>query len=277
MDNMDNLQKIVLLIDADNTQVSKIEAVIREISTHGRIVVKRAYGNWKKGMLKNWENELKRLAIKAEQQFDYVTGKNATDMALVIDTMDLLHKEVYDAFVIVASDNDYTPLAIKLHESGVYVFGVGEKKTPEAFRNACDEFIFLENLSTPAKAVKETPKRTKTKKKTRTTKESAAAEAENAAETELTAEPELENTGAETDFEEIHNLLRIASDKYQDDDGYVNVSSAGTFIKRAKPDFDSRTYGFVKLPQLIAAFPDKYEIKKYPGKGTVTIIAYKCL
>ena len=93
----------------------------------------------------------------------------------------------------------------------------------------------------------------------------------------LTAEPELENTGAETDFEEIHNLLRIASDKYQDDDGYVNVSSAGTFIKRAKPDFDSRTYGFVKLPQLIAAFPDKYEIKKYPGKGTVTIIAYKCL
>ena len=159
MDNMDNLQKIVLLIDADNTQVSKIEAVIREISTHGRIVVKRAYGNWKKGMLKNWENELKRLAIKAEQQFDYVTGKNATDMALVIDTMDLLHKEVYDAFVIVASDSDYTPLAIKLHESGVYVFGVGEKKTPEAFRNACDEFIFLENLSTPAKAVKETPKR----------------------------------------------------------------------------------------------------------------------
>ena len=145
MDNMDNLQKIVLLIDADNTQVSKIEAVIREISTHGRIVVKRAYGNWKKGMLKNWENELKRLAIKAEQQFDYVTGKNATDMALVIDTMDLLHKEVYDAFVIVASDSDYTPLAIKLHESGVYVFGVGEKKTPEAFRNACDEFIFLEN------------------------------------------------------------------------------------------------------------------------------------
>ncbi|MFR1365976.1 NYN domain-containing protein, partial [Lentihominibacter sp.] len=128
---MENLQSIVLLIDADNTQLSKMEEVIREISTHGRIVVKRAYGNWKKESLKNWENELKRLAIKAEQQFDYVTGKNATDMALVIDTVNLLHKGIYDAFVIVASDSDYTPLAINLHESGVYVMGVGEKKTPE--------------------------------------------------------------------------------------------------------------------------------------------------
>ena len=92
-----------------------------------------------------------------------------------------------------------------------------------------------------------------------------------------------EETGDESNedsmdgFEEIHNLLKVASDKYQDDDGYVNVSSAGTFIKRANPDFDSRTYGFLKLPQLIEAFPEKYEIKRYPGKGTVTIIAYKCI
>ena len=132
-----------MLIDADNTQLSKLEAVIQEISTYGRIVVKRAYGNWRKDSLKNWENELKRLAIKAQQQFDYVSGKNTTDMALVIDTLDLLHSDIYDAFVIVASDSDYTPLAIKLHESGVYVMGVGEKKTPEAFRNACDEFVIL--------------------------------------------------------------------------------------------------------------------------------------
>ncbi len=86
-----------------------------------------------------------------------------------------------------------------------------------------------------------------------------------------------ENEDSMDGFDEIHNLLKIASDKYQDDDGYVNVSSAGTFIKRAKPDFDSRTYGFLKLPQLLEAFPDKYEIKRYPGKGTVTIIGYKCL
>lgn len=247
---MDNLQKIVLVIDADNTQLAKLGAVVRDISTHGRIVVKRAYGNWRKETLKNWEEEIKRLAIKAEQQFDYVAGKNATDMALVIDTIDLLHKGIYDAFVIVASDSDYTPLAIKLHESGVYVIGVGEKKTPEAFRNACDEFVFLENLSGTV---------------------------ESAIIPESTLRIERDAMSSDASIEELHNLLKIASDTYQDDDGYVNVSSAGTFIKRTKPDFDCRTYGYVKLPLLLAAFPMKYHIKRYTGKGGVTIVAYKCL
>lgn len=251
---MRNLKKIALLIDADNTQWSKMEAVIREISTHGSINVKRAYGNWKKETLKNWESEIKRLAIKAEQQFDYVSGKNATDMALVIDAVDLLHKNLYDAFVLVASDSDYTPLAIKIRESGVYVIGVGEKKTPEAFRNACDEFVFLENLS---ETNKEQKKNWETVHETTNRKWETVYE-------------------EDSNMEEIHNLLRIASDKYQDADGYVNVSSAGTFIKRAKPDFDARTYGYVKLPQLVEDFPDKYEMKRYKGKGTVTIIAYRC-
>ena len=245
---MKNLKNIAMLIDADNTQLSKLESVIQEISTTGRIVVKRAYGNWRKGSLKNWENELKRLAIKAEQQFDYVAGKNATDMALVIDTLDLLHSGIYDAFVIVASDSDYTPLAIKLRESGVFVMGVGEKKTPEPFRNACDEFVYLENLS----------KDTDTQTAERNAQESA------------------EERRKAKELKEIHKLLRIAWDKYQDDDGYVNVSSAGQYIKRARPDFDARTYGYVKLPELIEAFPKRYSMKRYPGKGTVTIIAYKC-
>lgn len=246
---MEDLQKMVVLIDADNTQLTKIEAVMREISTYGRIVVKRAYGNWKKENLKNWEDEVKRLAIKAVQQFDYVTGKNATDMAMVIDAIDLLHTGTYDAFVIVASDSDYTPIAIRLHESGVYVIGVGEKKTPEAFRNSCDEFIYLENLSKDVE--KELP------------------EADNA---------DIEdNSSSNGSIEEIHSLLKIAFEKYQDDDGYVNVSSAGTFIKRTKPDFDLRSYGYYKLPDLLEAYKDKYEIKRYRGKGTVTIVAYKCL
>ncbi len=253
---MEDLKNIVVLIDADNTQLSKLEDVIREVSTHGRVVVKRAYGNWKKEYLKNWEEELKRLAIKAEQQFDYVTGKNATDIALVIDAVNLLHKGLYDAFVIVASDSDYTPLAINLHESGVYVIGVGAKITPESFRNSCDEFVFLENISGEIQEPEiksSSPKRD--------------------------SQPERvapKGTGDES-IEEIHNLLQIASDKYQDDEGYVNVSSAGQFIKRAKPDFDARTYGFIKLPGLLEAFPEKYEIKRYPGKGTVTIVAYKCI
>ena len=255
---MKNLEKIALLIDADNTQLSKLETVIQELSAYGRIVVKRAYGNWRKEALKNWEDELKRLAIKAEQQFDYVSGKNATDMALVIDTLDLLHKEIYDAFVIVASDSDYTPLAIRLHESGVYVMGVGEKKTPSAFRNACDEFVYLENLSKDNDI------------------QTVAVHKQNEP-TKRTAKENAEERRKAKELKGIHKLLRIAWDKYQDDDGYVNVSSAGQYIKRAKPDFDARTYGYVKLPELIEAFPKKYAMKRYPGKGTVTIIAYKCL
>lgn len=257
---MEDLQSIVLLIDADNTQLSKLEDIIREISTHGRIVVKRAYGNWKKDVLKNWEEEIKRLAIKAEQQFDYVSGKNATDMALVIDTISLLHRGIYDAFVIVASDSDYTPLAIHLHESGVHVIGVGEKKTPISFRNSCDEFIFLENLGV--------------EKKSRLTA-SPGPRRKNKDTAENNVDVSTEQDEPEESINWVHDLLREASDRYQDDDGYVNVSSAGQFIKRVKPDFDVRSFGFLKLPKLIEAFPDRYEMIKYPGKGKVKIVAYR--
>lgn len=144
---MDNeFNNMVMLIDADNTQLKKMDDVVRELSTHGRIVVKRAYGNWSKESLKNWEEETKKLAIRAVQQFDYVKGKNATDIGLTIDALDLLHNNLYDAFILVSSDSDYTPLVIRMRESGVYVFGVGGKKTPKPFVNACDEFIYLENL-----------------------------------------------------------------------------------------------------------------------------------
>jgi len=244
---MNDLKKIAVVIDADNTQLSKINDVLREISTRGRIVVKRAYGNWRKESLKNWEAEIKRLAIKAEQQFDYVAGKNATDMALVIDTIELLYSNIYDAFVIVSSDSDYTPLAVKLHESGVYVMGVGEKKSPQSFRNACDEFLYLENISAMA----------------------APAPAADEDHVGKPAEPG-------DSIDDIHRLLEQAFDTYQDDDEYVNAAAAGDFIKRAKPDFDCRTYGYTKLTQLLAAFPRRYELKRLQGKGT-TIVAYRCI
>ncbi|MBQ3365868.1 MAG: NYN domain-containing protein [Acidaminococcaceae bacterium] len=254
---METLKSIVLMIDADNTQLSKIENVIQEVSTYGRIVVKRAYGNWKKEALKNWENELKRLAIKAEQQFDYVSGKNATDIALVIDAINLLHKGIYDAFVIVASDSDYTPLAISLHESGVYVIGIGENKTPKSFRNSCDEFIFLENIGVE--------------------KETAVAEEPSASES--VTENSKTKVKKHENINEIHNLLRIAFDKFQinddDTDNYVNIASAGQFIRRAKPDFDVRNFGFEKLSKLIEAFPEKYELKNYEFNGKKQI-GYKC-
>lgn len=261
---MENLQKIAMLIDADNTQLAKLEAVIQEVNTLGRIIVKRAYGNWKKEALKRWEGEIKRLAIKPEQQFDYVTGKNATDMALVIDTIELLHQKMYDAFVIVASDSDYTPLAIHLREQGVYVVGVGEKKTPEAFRKSCDEFLYLENLVSPAEAAA-APAKAKGETKSGKSKKSKQTKAE----AEAVAKAE--------DINEIHMLLRTAWDKYQDEDGYAYVSSAGQFLKRAKPDFDARTYGYAKLSVLISAFPKKYKTKKEVGKAAGAILSYQCI
>lgn len=267
---MDTLERVVVLIDADNTQLKKLESVLQDISTHGRIVVKRAYGNWKKETLKNWEDEIKRLAIKAEQQFDYITGKNATDMALVIDAIELLYSKIYDGFVIVSSDSDYTPLSIKLHESGIYVIGVGEHKTPESFRNSCDEFVFLENLDDGGAAPADAG--------------NAAADASaGSAATKKAAAASNTADGAggkdkasDKEIQIVHTLLRKAWETYQDDDEYVNVSSAGTYIKRIKPDFDVRSYGYSKLSKLIAAYPKMYDKKRYNGKGTSTIFAYKC-
>lgn len=251
MNNEEDLRKIAVLIDADNTQLTKLKSILDEISTHGRIVVKKAFGDWKNPTLKNWENELNQLAIKPEQQFAYVTGKNATDIAMVIDAMDLLHTEMYDAFVLVSSDSDFTPLAIRLRESGVYVFGVGEEKTSQSFRNSCDEFLLTEYLTTP---------------KTETENTASGQEAEMAV-----------SSGADTTVEDIHALLKLAYDRYQDESDFVDVSFAGSYIKRARPDFDIRKYGVHKLTAFLEKYPKKYEMKKSHGKGNSHIIAYKCL
>ncbi len=249
---VEELKNIALLIDADNTRLTLLESVLSEISTYGRIVVKRAYGNWKKDSLKNWESEIKRLAIRAEQQFDYVTGKNATDIALVIDAINLLHTGIYDGFVLVSSDSDFTPLAINLHESGKYVIGVGEKKTPESFRNSCDEFIFLENLSEGGEGQESDVPRQKDKKGTKS-----------------------EHAPEDVSVKAIHRLLKIAWDKYQNDEGFVNLSAAGSYIKRAKPDMDLRTYGYTGWVNFLEAYPKRYLIDRRQGKGNVTIVSYK--
>lgn len=296
---MQELQKIAVVIDADNTQISKLEDVFHEISTRGRIVVKRAYGNWHKPTLKNWGEIIKRLAIKAEQQFDYVSGKNATDMALVIDTIELLYTNLYDAFVIVSSDSDYTPLAIKLREAGVYVMGVGEQKTPVAFRNACDEFLFLENCSSSvegndAQDATSSPQSDAQDAANSLQKEKAEmsispnnekAEStkqlkENAQKTDSTtmvgSALSDENSEEKNDLNEIHALLEKAYDTFQDEGGWVNVARVGLFLRRAKPDFDSRTYGFQKLSLFLKNFPEKYEVKKV-GEKTNPIAVYRCV
>ena len=259
---MNDSDKIAILIDADNTQLQKLDAIMTEISTRGRIVVKRAYGNWKKRNLNKWENELKRLGIKAEQQFDYVSGKNATDMALVIDAMDLLSSDAFDSFVLVSSDSDFTPLAIRLHDSGANIVGIGVQTTPESFRNACDDFLFLENLTTD-----DTPETPEVSDKSYESKAPAKKDGEK--KPASSKKPKVPK--------DVHNLLRKAYDTYQDNDGYADVSAAGSYIKRAKPDFDTRTYGHSKLSSLLEAFPTRYEVIRTPGKNNSTFISYKCI
>lgn len=307
---MQELQKIAVVIDADNTQISKLEDVFHEISTRGRIVVKRAYGNWHKPTLKNWGEIIKRLAIKAEQQFDYVSGKNATDMALVIDTIELLYTNLYDAFVIVSSDSDYTPLAIKLREAGVYVMGVGEQKTPVAFRNACDEFLFLENCSSSvegndahdvvsssqsdvqdaasssqsdAQDAVSSPQKEKAEvsiSPNNEKEESTKQLKEDVQKTDSTpiasSAPAEENSEKKNDLNEIHALLEKAYDTFQDEDGWVNVAKVGLFLRRAKPDFDSRTYGFQKLSLFLKNFPEKYDVRIVGEKPNI-IAVYRCV
>lgn len=307
---MQELQKIAVVIDADNTQISKLEDVFHEISTRGRIVVKRAYGNWHKPTLKNWGEIIKRLAIKAEQQFDYVSGKNATDMALVIDPIELLYTNLYDAFVIVSSDSDYTPLAIKLREAGVYVMGVGEQKTPVAFRNACDEFLFLENCSSSvegndahdavssfqsdaqdaasssqsdAQDTVSSPQKEKAEvsiSPNNEKEESTKQLKEDVQKTDSTpiasSAPAEENSEKKNDLNEIHALLEKAYDTFQDEDGWVNVAKVGLFLRRAKPDFDSRTYGFQKLSLFLKNFPEKYDVKIVGEKPNI-IAVYRCV
>lgn len=247
MKDLDDQKKIAVLIDADNAQHSKIKSILDEISKHGHVITKRAYGDWSSEYLKNWKIILNELAIQPIQQFAYTTGKNSTDSSLIIDAMDLLYAEKYDAFAIISSDSDFTKLASRLRESEMYVFGVGERKTPVSFRNSCDDFIFSENLGEPIISG---------------------------------VHNEKPSTSSATNTEEIPqdiiDALLSGWLQYKEDDGedWANVSPVGGLLKRLKPDFDPRTYGVTKIPELIAKI-GIFEMTKFKGKGVVNIVAYR--
>ena len=246
MKNISEEKRIVVLIDADNAQQSKLELILAELSTHGHIIVKRAYGDWSSSYLKNWKESLNELAIQPIQQFAYTTGKNSTDASMIIDAMDLLYTQKFHAFALVSSDSDFTKLASRLKESEIYVFSFGEHKTPISFRNACDDFIFTENLSVNTETFEDSP--------------------------------EVKTSNKESDddrLKEFIKLLQVEWEKTQDDEGWASVSAAGAYIKRQSPDFDPRTYGSSKLTTLLAKLNEHFEMNRYPGKGTATIFDYR--
>ncbi len=216
---------IALLIDADNSPAAKIEVILTELSTFGVTNVRRAYGNWKKSELKGWEEKLHEHAIRPMQQFDYSRGKNASDMAMVIDALELLYTDRPDAFGIVSSDADFTPLVMHLRAKGAAVYGFGAQKTPEPFVNACSRFLYLDKLG-----------------------EEVAAEAGEVAQTTPLRVP----TAQLRQDARLVGLLRNAVHAAADESGWARVGSVGQQIGN-QASFDSRNYGYATLTKLLAA------------------------
>ncbi len=249
--------RIALLIDADNSPSSKIDVILAELAKLGVVNVRRAYGNWKKDGLKGWENVLHEYAIRPIQQFDYTKGKNATDMGLVIDALDLLYSDSPDAFGIVSSDSDFTPLVMHLRAKGAQVFGFGAQKTPMPFVNACSRFLFLEHLGGAVEAAAdeaEKPARGKpaSGRKPRNGKKAEPAAAPATVDIELDASPSRFDTAALKQDARLVSLLRNAVESAAGEDGWSPLGSVGQQIGN-QASFDPRNYGYRKLIDLIEA------------------------
>ncbi|CAK7029321.1 NYN domain protein [anaerobic digester metagenome] len=228
--------KLAVLIDADNIPYSNVKGMLNEIAKFGIPTIKRIYGDWTKPTVSGWKPALLENAITPIQQYSYTTGKNATDSAMIIDAMDILHSDKVDGFCIVSSDSDFTRLATRLRESGMLVIGIGEKKTPNPFIVSCDKFIYIEILGI-AEPVPSSQK------------ESGG---EN-----TTTQIEKEVIG-----EDIITLLKTTIDDLADDNGWAFLAEVGGLIMKKKPDFDPRNYGFLKLTPLIKSLKKDFQIEE---------------
>ena len=226
-------RRIALLVDADNAPAAKIDVILAEVARHGAANVRRAYGNWKSPHLKGWEACLHEYAIRPIQQFAYSTGKNASDMAMVIDAMDLLYAGTLDGFAIVSSDADFTPLVMRLLTDGVKVYGFGEKKTPLPFVNACSVFTYVEALGQQDE------------------------DGDDAGEHPVAVRKGRAELRQDT---RLVQMLRSAVSAVAGDDGWAHLGPVGSQINN-QASFDPRNYGYSKLSELVTA-TGLFEIKK---------------
>ncbi len=227
-------QKLAVMIDADNAQASICSELLAEIAKFGVASVKRAYGDWTTTHLKGWKDHLHKHAIQPIQQFSYTTGKNSTDSSLIIDAMDLLHEGRLDGFCLVSSDSDFTRLATRIRESGLMVYGFGEKKTPEAFVSACDKFVFTEILKPQSES----------------------------------SEPnESEKTA-------LKSIIISAIEAVSKDDDWAPLSAVGGYINKKYPSFDSRNYGYEKLGKLVDSLSFIEVDRRKSDKDTSTVHIY---
>jgi hypothetical protein len=219
---MEKDNRYAVLIDADNVSEKYIKFILDEISNDGVATYKRIYGDWTKPALGMWKNVLLDYSITPIQQYGYTTGKNATDSAMIIDAMDILYSKNVEGFCIVSSDSDFTRLAVRLRESGMYVVGMGEKKTPTAFISACNKFRYLEVLAQDAIPI-----------------------------TIPVSETDEVDTVEMTPLDTIKSAVRTIVQEISDDDGRAFVGEIGNMLIRRYPDFDVRNYGFRKLTPLL--------------------------
>jgi len=226
MDEQSEQPKFAVLIDGDNAQPSLLPRILAEVSKVGFITVKRIYGDWTSTSMNSWKNSLHEHAIQPMQQFRYTVGKNSTDSAMIIDAMDLLHSHNVGGFCIVASDSDYTRLATRIREEGLLVIGVGEKKTPEAFVNACNQFIYSENLIGPREIGRK-----------------AARERKIAVSDPL-------------------NLLLEGFTLAAKEEEWIHLATLGSVLRQLAPAFDPRTYGHQQLQSLIRQYPETFTLKR---------------
>ena len=229
MDEQSEQHKFAVLIDGDNAQASLLPQILAEVSKVGLITIKRIYGDWTTTSMNSWKESLHKYAIQPIQQFRYTIGKNAPDSAMIIDAMDLLHSNDVGGFCIVASDSDYTRLATRIREEGLFVIGVGEKKTPEAFTNACNQFIYCENLAVTKEPEKKIRKRIRKKEK--------------------------------LDMRDPLPLLLQGFEMAAKEEEWVHLASMGTALRQLDPAFDSRTFGHPKLQSLIKDYPETFALK----------------
>ena len=254
-DSEEPSMRLAVLIDADNAQAAVIEGLLAEIARFGEATVKRIFGDFTSQASASWKRVLQKYAIKPVQQFAYTTGKNATDSTLIIDAMDLLYTRKFDGFCLVTSDSDFTGLAMRLREEGLTVFGFGEQKTPEAFKNACHKFVFTEVLRPASRAVEPV----------------AAAPRSRSVKVASAPQPQRETLKTRNDFPK--EFVLDALEQSSDDAGWANLGTFGRYLTNLQPDFDSRIYGYKKLSDLVKARTDLFitEERVPPGANQKTL------
>lgn len=218
--------KIALLVDGDNAQSKMMDLVLEEASKYGKVTIRRVYGDWTTQHMNHWKSQLNEMAFNPIQKFSYTTGKNSTDSALIIDAMDILHADLVDGFCIVSSDSDYTGLAKRIREAGIFVMGIGEEKTPLAFVKSCEIFTYIENLE-PKIEPAETPEKKEKAKKQK----------------------------AKTTDNVNRKFINKAYDMSTNESNEVYISTMGINLRKLDPSFDVRAYGCKTLTQFFSKLP----------------------